>query len=204
MRSFVFLLFFLFTFSTINGAVREERRDLHRRLDQFVLSDSGGANCSDDAGCNNHGSCRNSTCFCDDQYAKSDCRYERKSRLTAFILSLVIGNFGADRYYLGYNAMGTAKLILSFAGVIICIITICVLCCCGICSTGGYAAINDDSGKHCCKSASVSLFSALGCIGGVLAILGIFAAEAWWIADWVLLLMDKTKDYDGYSLYDDF
>jgi TM2 domain-containing membrane protein YozV len=41
-------------------------------------------------------------CECDDYWADPECRTERKSQLTAFMLSLFFGMFGADQFYLGF------------------------------------------------------------------------------------------------------
>ena len=40
---------------------------------------------------------------------------EHKDYVMAFLLSWVLGNFGADRFYLGYTGLGIAKL-LTFGG----------------------------------------------------------------------------------------
>lgn len=39
------------------------------------------------------------------------CRYTHKSQKTAFFLSLFLGAFGADRFYLGYKVSGAFKLL---------------------------------------------------------------------------------------------
>lgn len=49
-------------------------------------------------------------CECDRDWADPECRTRRKSQATAFGLSLVLGMFGADQFYLGYHAQGFLKL----------------------------------------------------------------------------------------------
>mmetsp|Transcript_116398 Transcript_116398/g.324343 ORF Transcript_116398/g.324343 Transcript_116398/m.324343 type:complete len:288 (-) Transcript_116398:131-994(-) len=45
---------------------------------------------------------RLSFCECDEDWADPECSTERKSQLTAFLLSLFLGMFGADQFYLGF------------------------------------------------------------------------------------------------------
>lgn len=73
----------------------------------------------DDQICNGHGSCQEwshgenattSFCACDRDFADPECRTRRKSQLTSFVLSLLLGCLGADMFYLGYYLYGAAKL----------------------------------------------------------------------------------------------
>lgn len=50
-------------------------------------------------------------CQCDTYWADPECRTERKSQVTAFLLSLFFGLIGADQFYLGYVATGALKLV---------------------------------------------------------------------------------------------
>eukprot|EP00929_Paragymnodinium_shiwhaense_P013739 TRINITY_DN121591_c0_g1_i1.p1 TRINITY_DN121591_c0_g1~~TRINITY_DN121591_c0_g1_i1.p1 ORF type:complete len:569 (-),score=91.45 TRINITY_DN121591_c0_g1_i1:121-1827(-) len=54
-------------------------------------------------------------CQCDRDWADPECRTRRKSQATAFWLSLFLGMFGADQFYLGYVAQGFVKL-FTFGG----------------------------------------------------------------------------------------
>ena len=62
---------------------------------------SNGQSCNTDNMCNN-GICRNNTCMCNSGYvsfpfgSNSTCNYEQKNKLTAFLLSFLIGTTGAD------------------------------------------------------------------------------------------------------------
>mmetsp|Transcript_18140 Transcript_18140/g.49768 ORF Transcript_18140/g.49768 Transcript_18140/m.49768 type:complete len:268 (+) Transcript_18140:86-889(+) len=51
-----------------------------------------------------------SFCQCDTYWADPECRTQRKSQLVAFLLSVFLGVFGADQFYLGYYMFGTMKL----------------------------------------------------------------------------------------------
>jgi len=89
--------------------------------------------CADDSvasslQCTGHGHCRRwfpepplgwnvtdpgggpSFCVCDRDWADPECSTPRKSQLTAFALSMVLGLFGADQFYLGWWGLGTLKL----------------------------------------------------------------------------------------------
>lgn len=76
--------------------------------------------------CSGHGSCRQWNdvavvpssklpklvfCECDRDYADPECTTARKSQVTAFVLSLFLGVFGIDQFYLGYVWYGVAKLL---------------------------------------------------------------------------------------------
>lgn len=59
---------------------------------------------------------RLSFCECEEDWADPECSTQRKSQLTAFLLSLFFGVFGADQFYLGYIwPQGILKL-LSLGG----------------------------------------------------------------------------------------
>lgn len=87
----------------------------------------------------NHGECKpfysrqypdgTLTCFCDSDYTSRNgiCNYERRDKLTAFLLSFFLGEFGVDWFYLcrndgGYIVAGIFKLIGSFVltGLLVC------------------------------------------------------------------------------------
>lgn len=79
--------------------------------------------------CNGHGTCEKwyegaegapdiRFCNCDSRWADPECRTQRKSQLTAFVLSVFLGPFGADQFYLGFRRQGVLKLLtLGGAGI---------------------------------------------------------------------------------------
>jgi len=70
--------------------------------------------------CSGRGACRKwndampkesaSFCQCDRDWADPECRTRRQSQAVAYILSVFLGMFGADQFYLGFKSLGFAKL----------------------------------------------------------------------------------------------
>eukprot|EP00405_Crypthecodinium_cohnii_P026032 CAMPEP_0206491930 /NCGR_PEP_ID=MMETSP0324_2-20121206/45554_1 /ASSEMBLY_ACC=CAM_ASM_000836 /TAXON_ID=2866 /ORGANISM="Crypthecodinium cohnii, Strain Seligo" /LENGTH=265 /DNA_ID=CAMNT_0053973745 /DNA_START=261 /DNA_END=1055 /DNA_ORIENTATION=- len=54
-------------------------------------------------------------CRCDRNWAGPECDIQRKSQMTAFLLSMSTGFLGVDQFYLGWTGWGVAKL-LTFGG----------------------------------------------------------------------------------------
>lgn len=52
-----------------------------------------------------------SFCKCEPGWADPECRTQRKSQLVTFFLSLFLGFFGADHFYLGFILSGVLKLV---------------------------------------------------------------------------------------------
>lgn len=95
--------------------------------------------CNNNADCNYQGQClvqpgTNVTfCKCDREYATLDnnsttqqCLYARKSQLTAFLLSLLLGEFGSAFFYINIYSYGVIALIP-----FIFIVAMLIALCCG-------------------------------------------------------------------------
>lgn len=90
-----------------------------------ILNSCSDPNIAKGMACSGHGHCKDwndlkigespainrlSFCECDEWWADPECRTPRKSQLTAFVLSLTLGMFGVDAWYLGYTVYGFMKL----------------------------------------------------------------------------------------------
>ncbi|CAF3786783.1 unnamed protein product [Rotaria sordida] len=139
--------------------------------------------CTIDIHCNGHGQCRlNETgCDCDRGWITYDnradtnkyCDYQQRSKKLAFFLSLFLGFFGIDWFYLsrghlGYIVVGLLKLLIG----------------CGCCSAWSLTYFrpeiqNTESVKT--KLNGVGIFFSL-------------ITFVWWIVDWARILGNKFPD----------
>lgn len=74
---------------------------------------SAGGSCLSDANCN-QGTCNNGTCVCTNGYVDFggvSCNYQQREKLTAFLLSFLIGTTGADWFYLAQGNGGWNSII---------------------------------------------------------------------------------------------
>jgi len=145
-------------------------------------------------------------CECTSDYYGAHCEGKRKSKLVAFLLTLLVGPiFGippcAGRFYLGYTNIAIGQLILGLSFWILFIPT----CMAGFCSqiTGGVIKAADQDGEAgialCCAPAAcfaglASLASSVLNFFITLAILG------WWLSDWIRILTGDLKDSNGREL----
>ncbi|ELR16660.1 uncharacterized protein ACA1_089070 [Acanthamoeba castellanii str. Neff] len=166
--------------------------------ESLLGGDGGGGRCNSTAECNDHGHCVASTaaglqqdflnsnatgvCHCNSRYAGKWCEHKRKNKLEAFLLSILIGSTGADRFYLGFIG-----LLLNVLACVPACIGSCLGTCCGFARTE-YVGIGDDYGEGLTCS---SLFS----IGGsCLTCCMSLGSLAWWLTDWILILKGSLYD----------
>ncbi|KAL6059138.1 TM2 domain-containing membrane protein YozV, variant 2 [Balamuthia mandrillaris] len=72
-------------------------------------------------------------CHCDEGYTNHegtlDCDYQQKSKKSAFLLTFLLGPWGAGRFYLGYVGIGVAQLLISLFLCCLPCVPFCCLCC---------------------------------------------------------------------------
>lgn len=140
--------------------------------------------CVCNSDCNNHGQCINSACVCDNGYITYDsgaCNYKQKEKLTAFLLSFLIGATGADWFYLsngnaGYIVAGVFKLL---TGLVCCIEPFFVCC------------MKSDNGRGVVAIAGMIIMTII-----------VLANAIWVLADWIRVLAGTFPDGNGLSLKD--
>jgi hypothetical protein len=113
-------------------------------------------------------------------YQGPDCSYTLRSRKTAFVLSFLLGTWGAGRLYLGLIGTG----ILQLVGFTMLLALPCFPLCC-----------------MCVTSDSAKLKRYYRAIV-VLSIFGMTAILIWWISDWLTILLNIRDAYDN-NLTDD-
>jgi len=145
-------------------------------------SESEAAPCSTDADCG-HGQCSAETCQCNlgfTNFGGQACSYEQKNKVTAFLLSLFLGNFGADWFYLAqensnYTWAGAVKLMTG----LFFFVSSCFMCCAQIC----FAKLNESK---------VGLLVRL--VVGGLALVFSLVNLIWYFIDWIRILADAFPD----------
>jgi len=147
---------------------------------QITICPENMSNCSGHGNCTYSNLTNQSSCVCNDGYVKDDCSYKQKSKLSAFMLSLLLGIFGAGRFYLGYYEIGFFKLLLTMMICILPCLPLCCICC-----------IDDNKFGY--------VYSLV-----LLSVLCVFLAVwIWWLVDWILILGDAMPDRNGFELQDD-
>lgn len=143
--------------------------------------------CSTDKDCGN-GLCKefadsDSICQCNTGFVSfggSACSYEQKNKVTAFLLSLFLGNFGADWFYLArensnYNWAGFFKL---FTGIFV-VVGGCFMCCAQMC----FDKLKEGNVGMVVRL----LFSGTTTICSLVNMI-------WYFVDWIRILLDSFPD----------
>jgi hypothetical protein len=121
-------------------------------------------------------------CVCKEGWSAPDCSHRLRSRKEAFVLSFLLGSWGADQFYLGNTGLGVGKLLVSFF--------LCVLPCCPMCCQ--CFMLSAETRQKVSYYVTVStLIAGTGVIWG------------WWMFDWVQIMNGHMKDSGGYELIDD-
>lgn len=146
--------------------------------------------CTTNSDCNN-GECKNSLCVCNSDYAtfnNQTCNYKRKEKLTAFLLSFLVGPLGVDWFYLSqgqaaYIVAGVFKLLTGlflYVGLIFMVIAIFCM------------GSNRDKLK--------AIGAGLGILISILCVLCALCNAIWALVDWIRILCDAFKDGNGVDL----
>lgn len=157
--------------------------------------------CAIDSDCGHHGSCNGGECHCDDGYTTHGdgpvCGYQQKSRLTALLLQIFVGQWGAGEFYLkkynyavpqlflGMTAWGTLGLsVPAFAAMLGCY----GMCICAMDESACWTGISG------CGALATGMTGAALVTGSLIAST---AMGAWWVVDIVRIASGAAKDNNG-------
>jgi hypothetical protein len=143
------------------------------------------SDCSTNVSMCNNGTCISNVCYCLPGFTSFNntiCMYQQKDKLTAFLISLLIGQLGADWFYLsqnnaGYIAAGFFKLFITVFGVF------------GPGCICGFILIRHDRSN---LANYILLYIAIFFVA--------LGDCAWWLADFIRILMNTFKDGNGQDL----
>ena len=170
--------------------------------------------CQDHDKCGEHGKCikhmmsaneSQNQCQCEETYTsiENPCDYKQKRQLTAFLLSLFLGPFGADWFYLAkdstsYTFIGVTKLLLSF-WLVSCCVAFCSTCIAGI--AGGFKRDYKLMIKDNCRNTfCIPCGSNISCICVTIFNIYILGPFVWWIVDLARILAGTFRDGNGQDL----
>ena len=130
------------------------------------------------------GSGRCSLRECRDYTTGGGCEDDRRSQLTALLLSIFLSGVGAANFYIERNGLAAGQLVLF----LIILFSSCAVCCplCCVCCAG--------------EKKSTGILTAYFCFITVLVVLASLAQTAWWIADLVIFANNDRDDGDGCML----
>eukprot|EP00020_Sapocribrum_chincoteaguense_P003177 CAMPEP_0170745402 /NCGR_PEP_ID=MMETSP0437-20130122/8275_1 /TAXON_ID=0 /ORGANISM="Sexangularia sp." /LENGTH=244 /DNA_ID=CAMNT_0011084121 /DNA_START=191 /DNA_END=925 /DNA_ORIENTATION=- len=116
-------------------------------------------------------------CVCFDGWAGATCDHPRGIWTSALTLSVILGMFGADRFYLGYYAIGMVKLMVTASLCYLPMLPLLFKWC-----------VRDPSGEH--VSSAGAFILACTCT----------TVLTWWAVDIALLASGDLNDFEGYAL----
>lgn len=164
--------------------------------------------CTGPESCSYHGNCitknNASVCLCDEDWVTYDgngqydpntvypddvarCNHKKKSKLTAFLLELLLPLIGVDGVgwlTIGHIAMGVCRMLYAVVGIIV----LCFFFCCFVCA----GASESDAGMGV-VGCGMACFSCLWVIGYII----------WWLWSVIVIATDKVDDWDGVPLRPD-
>ena len=117
-------------------------------------------------------------------YTIDGCQDDRRSQLTALLLSIFLSGVGAANFYIERNGLAAGQLVLF----LVILFSSCAVCCplCCVC---------------CAEKKEYGIFLMVYfCFITVLIVLVSLAQTAWWIADLVIFANNDRDDGDGCML----
>ncbi len=155
--------------------------------------------CSTDSDCNN-GICESLVCNCTTGYVtynNETCNYKQKSQKTVYWISVLVGNLGADWFYLAngnnvYIIVGCVKLIFGLGFYIGIFFFSFYKCCSAYKSAGGGAG----QGNSILKIGGVVFGMMLFCF----VLISILTTAVWSLVDICRIYMNVFMDGNGVSL----
>jgi hypothetical protein len=117
------------------------------------------------------------SCVCFDGWAGPSCDHARGFWMSSLILSIILGPFGADRFYLGYYSIGFVKLMVTASLCYLPMLPLLFKWC-----------VRDPSGEHVSKAGAFIL--SCTCLSVV----------TWWVLDIALIATGGLHDFEGFAL----
>lgn len=118
-------------------------------------------------------------------YTRNGCEDDRKSQLTALLLSIFLSGVGAANFYIDRDGLAAGQLVL-FLIILFSSCAVCFPLCCICCAKD----------KECTGILLTIYFALIT----ILIVLASLAQTAWWIADLVIFANNDRDDGDGCSL----
>ena len=122
---------------------------------------------------------------CRDYTTSNGCEDDRRSQLTALLLSIFLSGVGAANFYIERNGLAAGQLVI-FLIILFSSCAVCFPLCCICCVSE--------------KKSTGIILTAYFCFITVLIVLASLAQTAWWIADLVIFANNDREDGDGCML----